>query len=731
MSIADEVAALTPQERARLVERLRRRNPRPAAGGIPRAPRGRPVAASVAQEQIWLLQQLDRAGTAYNVVGVTRLHGRLDPAALAGAVTDLVARHEALRTTFGLRDGVLEQRVGAAGPVELPVTDLRPGPGGVHREQVDARVAAHSDRPFDLATGPLLRCELLRTADDDHLLVFCLHHIVCDGWSLDVVMRELGPLYRARTEGRPDPLPPPALQYSDYAAWQRERTGGDAAGLRYCRDRLAGAPATFGLPADLPRLAVPSAAGARHVTVVPPPVAHRVVELGRTRGATPFAVLLAAFWVLVHERTAEPMVCLATPVANRGHRDLHGVVGLFANTLPLTARIDEQVTFGELVDEAGTTLREALAHQDVPFELIARAAGPARDRSHAAFSDLMVAMRTPLAELDLPGLAAEHVPVGVDRSSKYDLEVEFEQGSGGIEARFVYRAELFRPGTVERLAGRLGELLAVLVDVPDRPVADAAPAGAALLAGPVAAPDERCLPELVAEHAARTPGAPAVVDRDLRLSYGELSARAERLARLLAARGAAPERLVGVLLPRSADLVVALLGGGPVRRRVRTGGPGPAGRADRRGARGGRAGPRGDHRAAGRPVAGGHPDTDRRGRGRAAGARSPATARGTGQYRVRALHLRLDRAAEGRGGQPPGTGALPVLGPQGLSRAGVRGCAALACRLRPHGDLAARRARRWWLRHRRRAGARTAAGRLPQGDPQPPGRAAVRAGAPR
>ncbi|WP_447009228.1 non-ribosomal peptide synthase/polyketide synthase [Saccharothrix hoggarensis] len=489
---------------------------------------------SPAQRRLWFLDQFEPGGTEYVTPTALRLHGPLDLAALRRAVTGLVARHESLRTTFD--DGV--QVVHA--PFDVPLTVEGGSWEDVLREEVGT--------PFDLRRGPLLRTRLVRVADDDHVLVLTLHHIVTDGWSTSVLARDLGALYAG------EELPPLPVQYVDFTAWRPEPP------VDYWAERLAGVP-PLELPTDRPRAAVRGTAGAMHEFTVPAPVAGAVKALAARHGDTLFTALLAATKALLARYTGQDDIAVGTAVSGRGRAELDDVVGLFVNTVVLRSTVDPRRPFTDLLADVRTTVRDGFAHQDVPFERVVEAVHPDRDPSRNALFDVMVLLQNTGAEVpDLPGLRVSELPLPL-LTSTCDLTFEFGEVAGELRGAVEYSTDLFDADTVDRMARHLVALLAGIAERPDRPVAelslllDDEPDGH----GERLVVPDLAFPDLFEEQARRTPDATALVCGDVRLTFAEVDARANRLAHHLLAEGVEQERIVAVTLPRSADSVVAIL----------------------------------------------------------------------------------------------------------------------------------------------------------------------------
>ncbi|WP_206507332.1 non-ribosomal peptide synthetase [Streptomyces chrestomyceticus] len=562
-------AALPAHLQEALRARLAGRVPGPErADGVPAVPHDGPVPLSPAQERLWYLHEVDPDSVEYNTLRVLRLRGELDRDALGGALDDVVARHTALRTVFGSRDGRAEQSVSPPAPVPLPLTDLSDRDAAGRDAAVRALLLDESRRPFDLRRGPALRAGLVRLAPDEHLLTLAMHHIVTDGWSMGVLTGDLTALYAARRAGVPASLPELPVRYLDVAAWQRDRLGTPRLRdqVEYWRRTLDGL-APLDLPTTRQRPPVRSGAGAAHTFAVPTPLAGRLRELGREHGATLFMTLTTAVQLLLARWSGGRDVAVATAASGRGRVETEHLIGFFVNTLILRSRIEESGSFGELLRAVRATVLDAFAHDEAPFQHVVEALKTERDPSRPALTEVAVNLHnTPGGEARAPGLLIEEHPVPVLTSSM-DLSFDFTgRADGALDGQLTYNTDLFAPEAAERLTAHLLTLLAGIADRPADPVA----------ALPVLPPDEhrrvteewpatgpgrapRTAPELFAEQVARTPGADALVSDSGTLTYAELDALTNRLARLLLARGAGPERIVALALPRSPEAVVAVL----------------------------------------------------------------------------------------------------------------------------------------------------------------------------
>ncbi|MBT2890617.1 non-ribosomal peptide synthetase, partial [Streptomyces sp. McG2] len=410
------------------------------AGVVPVGRSGEPLPLSFAQERLYFLDDFARGGVEYNVVTGLRLTGRLDRAALASAVAGLVARHEALRTTFGTVDGRGTQVVHTA--LEVPVREV----------ELDEALRLATAVPFDLRTGPLLRVLLAPVAEEEHVLVLAMHHIVTDGWSTGIITRELSELYAAAVRGEDAALPALPVQYPDFAVWQRERLGGEAlAGeLAYWREQLAGLE-PLDLPTDRPRPAVRETGGAQYAFAVPAGLTERLTRAGRARRASLFMVLTAVTQLVLARWTDRRDLALGTVVSGRERPETEGLVGFFVNTLVLRSRIDESLSFAEFLDEVRHTVLDAFARQDVPFSTLVEELAPERDTSRTPLVQAMLVLQnTPPAALELPGVHAEEF-LPPREAAQFDLHLEFQpDADGGLSALAVH-SDLFEGATVARL----------------------------------------------------------------------------------------------------------------------------------------------------------------------------------------------------------------------------------------------------------------------------------------
>ncbi|MEW5926734.1 MAG: amino acid adenylation domain-containing protein [Gemmatimonadota bacterium] len=524
---------------------------------------------SFAQERLWFLDRMQPGSTFYNVASALRLTGALDAEALERALGEVVRRHEALRTTFREVDGTPVQVVAPAGGFALPVESLAGLPAAEREAAARRRAAEEAARPFDLAAGPLFRAALLRLDGEEHVLLLGMHHVVSDGWSMDLLFREVLALYGAFREGGASPLRDLPVQYADYAVWQRRHLRGEALErqVSYWKERLAGAPELLELPTDHPRPAVQTYRGAREPVEIPRELLERLRALGRGEGATLFMTLLGAFQLLLSKYAGTDDVAVGSPVAGRTRRETEELIGFFVNTLVLRTDLGGDPSFRETLRRVRETTLGAYEHQEVPFEKLVEELRPERSLSHSPLFQVMFTMGDDAAPPGgLPGLAVQGVGAEL-HVAKFDLVLGLSAHPDGIRGVLDYRTDLFEPATIRRMVQHLGAVLEQVAEDADRPVSGLALLGEAERRLVVEEwnrtdadyPADSPIHRLFEEQAARAPDAVAVVYGERSLTYRELNERANRLARHLAGVGVGPESRVGIFLERGPELVVALL----------------------------------------------------------------------------------------------------------------------------------------------------------------------------
>jgi pristinamycin I synthase-3/4 len=571
-----ELHAHRDELRALLEELHQRPTPLPRVTPQPRPAR---IPTSFAQRRLWVLDRLSGGrSTHYNMPTAVRLRGLLDRAALLRALQALVARHESLRTTFAEVDGEPVQIIAASQPIEVAIEDLRGHEVGAQDEIVAERLRAETSEPFDLARGPLLRARLLQLDAADHVLLRTTHHIVSDGWSEGVINRELMELYEAHRTGREAALPPLAVQYADFAIWQRQWLTPDALreGLDYWRRQLADLPERLTLPTDRPRPAAQTFAGAAHRQTIAASELAALRQLGLAHHATLFMTLLAGLGVLLARYSGQDDIVVGSPVANRQDGALASLIGFFVNTQVMRVRPEPMQPVGALLQAVQRTTLDAYRYQDVPFEQVVEALAPKRDLARTPIYQVVLAVQNApwvaprlgglALDLDRVRLTPQPATAAPTPQVRFDLEIHAWETDGTLELIWLYNRDLFDAWRIEQMARHYARVLQAMAADPAQPVGRLAQLDAAERQQivenwnrPQRAIAPATLPALVEAQASRTPEAIAVVADAAHLTYGALNTRANRLAHLLIAHGVGPDALVGLALDRTPLLIQALL----------------------------------------------------------------------------------------------------------------------------------------------------------------------------
>ena len=525
---------------------------------------------SFAQERLWFLEQLGVVGPTYNVPLALGLEGELDLRALERSFSELLERHESLRTRFALADGQPVQLIDPPQQWPLEVVDLSELALPARTSRVQELRQEEVLRKFDLSCGPLFRVGVLRLSAQEHVVLMTMHHIVSDGWSMAVLVRELSALYAAFVQGGSSPLAPAELQYADYALWQREWLSGQTLEkqLAYWKEQLSDA-ATLQLPTDRPRPAVQSYRGAMLGFEISAPVSRRLKKLGHQEGATLFMVLLAAIQVLLSRWSGQRDIVVGSPIAGRTHEQTEELIGFFVNMLVLRTDLEGDPSFREVLQRVKEVTLGAYAHQDVPFEKVVEALQPVRDLSRQPLFQVDFTFQNiPREVLQLPGLKVRRIHGGEYITSKFDLSFTVQESAGKVEGFIEYATDLFDRETIERLSQHLVRLLEGMAADPQSRISQLSLLSEVerqqLLAQwnetATAYPSDRCVHELFAEQVSRTPHAAAVIFEHQSLSYTELEERSNQLAHYLQSQGVSVEDVVGLCMERSVALVVAVLG---------------------------------------------------------------------------------------------------------------------------------------------------------------------------
>ena len=566
---AQHIAELSLTERAALMSRLKQQRAaeREGAQAIPRRGAAAHYPLSFAQQRLWFLEQLEPDGP-YKVPAAFRLRGPLQVAALERSVNEIISRHEVLRTTFAEIEGRPVQIAAPRLTLSIPVEDLSRLPEVERAERVKRTAARLREQPFDFALGPLVGAALVRLAEEEYHFWFLMHHIVSDGWSIGVLLKELSAAYEAFAAGRQPELPKLPIQYADFAVWQREWLQGDTLRrqMKYWKERLSKVP-MLELPTDRPRPPVQSYRGASLTHLIDLGLTGRLKALARRESVTPYMFLLAVFKTLLGRYTRQDDIVVGTPVANRNRTELEPLIGFFVNTLVLCTDLSGDPTFRELLGRVRDVTLGAFAHQDVPFEKLVEELQPERDTSRTPLFQVMFSLQN----APLPPLRMGDIEISLlddeTEVSPFDLSFDVTERADGLLCTLEYNTDLFDGATVRRMLKHFAVLLDAAVTDPS----------ASLSALPLLTdeerhellfqwnetrrdfPRDRCVHELFEEQVARAPEAVALVCGGERLTYAELNARANRLARHLRACGVGAEARVGILLERSVEMAVALL----------------------------------------------------------------------------------------------------------------------------------------------------------------------------
>jgi surfactin family lipopeptide synthetase A len=552
------------------------------------------IPLSFAQQRLWFLNYVDSSNGAYNLHAAVRILGNLDLKALEESFRAIVDRHESLRTNFALVDGEPLQIISSSIPVELPVLQLlsnectdnstrsssdglaepvATAPGTVMHAERDREVnrlaSEEASKPFDLSQEPLIRVKLLRSNEDEHVLLLTMHHIVSDGWSISVFINEMAALYEAISQGLQSPLPELPIQYADFAKWQRGWMKGDLLEqqLAYWRRQLGGELPSLSLPIDRPRPPVQTFRGAFRSFLLSKDLSERLKELSRSEGATQFMTLLAIFKILLYRYSGQEDIVVGTPIANRNRAEIEQLIGFFVNTLALRTNLKAELSFRQLLERVRETSLGAYAHQDIPFEKVVEELQPERDVSRSPLFQVMFALQNlSAADMKLKDLTLIRLEPESD-TTKFDLTLAMEETEEGFAGSFEFNRDLFDATTIERMIGHFKTLIEAILSDPDEKISRLAlltPAERHQLLVEwndtrVDYQKEKCIHELFEDQVMRTPDAIALTFEDEQLSYRELNARANQLAHYLRSLGVGAETLVGICVERSIEMVVGLL----------------------------------------------------------------------------------------------------------------------------------------------------------------------------
>jgi amino acid adenylation domain-containing protein len=526
---------------------------------------------SFAQQRLWFLHQLSPDSTAYNLLEALRLEGALNLVALEQSLTELIRRHEILRTTFPMVDGKPVQRIAPPSTVTWQIEDLQ----GLSTEEQTAQfrqmAIAAALKPFDLAGEPLVQFTLLKLSPYSYILLLKMHHIIYDGWSLSIFFGELSRLYEAFTQGLPSPLAELPIQYADFAVWQRQWLTGEVLDrqLNYWREQLAGLTPILELSTDYPRPPVQTFQGGVECFQLDRDLTQRLKQLSQESDATLFMTLLAAFLVLISRYSGQLDLVVGSPIANRNSKSVEPLMGFFANTLAFRGNLSGNPTFREFHEQVRQTTLSAYAHQDLPFEMLVEKLQLDRDLSRNPLVQVLFSLQnTPQSSSNLSGLIIENMPLPLDVRARFDLEVNYWEIPGGLEGVWCYNSDLFDATTITRIGEHFQTLLQAIVAnqemrISELPLLSPAQRHQLLVEWndtQVDYPHDLCIYELFEEQVERNPDAVAVTFEEQQLTYHELNCRANQLAHYLQSLGVGADVLVGICVERSLEMIVGLLG---------------------------------------------------------------------------------------------------------------------------------------------------------------------------
>ncbi|MBE8597849.1 non-ribosomal peptide synthetase [Xenorhabdus sp. BG5] len=528
---------------------------------------------SWAQQRLWFLAQLDPAAqTAYHISGGLRLKGQLNLNALQAALDRIVARHEILRTTIKMEEGIARQMIAdTERGFKLTIKDLSRLTETEKQAAIDAAAQFETNHPFDFALEPLIRGQLLKLTNNEHVLLLTQHHMISDGWSLNILIYEFTTLYRTFIQGQDDPLPALTIQYADYALWQRQWLQGEVLEkqVSFWREALQDAPALLELPTDRPRPAVQSYHGDQVAFTLSPALSDGLKALSQRHSSTLFMTLLAAWSILLARISGQHDIVIGTPIANRQHRELEPLIGFFANTLALRVKLADNPTVSTLLAQVKAHALAAYVHQDLPFEQLVEALQPPRSLSYSPIFQVMLALdNTPIQQsLELPGLVLDELPLA-RRSTHFDLSLSMNDTNNGLVGELEYASDLFDRASIERLTSYLQTLLAAMVAddslrIQDLPLLQPQQRKQLLVDfnhTAQAYPQDRLIHQLFEQQAKQTPDAIALVFGDSQLSYAELNRHANQLAHHLIASGVRPDDRIAICADRSLDLIIGMYG---------------------------------------------------------------------------------------------------------------------------------------------------------------------------
>ncbi|MFN6558746.1 MAG: amino acid adenylation domain-containing protein [Nostoc sp. ChiSLP01] len=563
-------ATATVAELAQSIEQLQQQDLELSAPPIfPRA-KNKNLPLSYAQQRLWFLDQFEPNSPSYNIPAILRLGGNLNQAALEQSLQEIIHRHEALRTNFVTVNGQPNQIIHTKTNWTVSVVEYQHLPTTEQESALHQLVQQQATQPFDLASEALIRATLVVLKETEHILLVCMHHIVSDAWSMGVFVQELATLYNTYSQGQPSLLAPLAIQYADFAIWQRQWLQGDVlqSQLNYWQQQLKDAPALLSLPTDRPRPAVQTFAGAYQQFALSQELTQKLTQLSQQQGVTLFMTLLAAYDTLLYRYTGVADILVGSPIANRDRSEIEGLIGFFVNTLVMRTNLAGNPSFSELLTRVREMTMEAYTYQNLPFEMLVEALQPERDISHTPlFQVMFVLQNAPMSQLELTGLTVTPL-ITEGATAKFDLTLSMQNTASGLVGVWEYNTDLFDASTIKRMSSHFVTLLEGIVTNPQQqisqlPLLTEVEQQQLLVEWNNTQVDysyDKCIHQLFEEQVQRTPDGVAVVFEDRQLTYQQLNCRANQLAHYLQSLGVKPDVLVGLCVERSLEMVVGLLG---------------------------------------------------------------------------------------------------------------------------------------------------------------------------
>ena len=532
--------------------------------------RNNDIPLSFSQKRLWFLNLLESESTAYHNYAALKLTGKLNISALEKTIEEIVRRHEILRTNFVMKNENPVQVINSPSGLNFPIIDLQSLPESEKSTAAQRKVIEEQTKVFDLSNGSLLRVSLIKLEAESHILSLVMHHIVTDGWSTGIFIRELSSLYQTFSEEKPSTLPELSVQYADFAYWQRQWLSQELrdANLNYWKQQLAGAPGLLELPSDRPRPAIQTFRGSIESFRVSSTITQKLKTLSQDSGATLFMTLLSAFVVLLSRYSNQDDIVVGSPIANRDRSEVEPLIGFFINTLVLRTQLEGDPNFSDVLKQVRQVTLESYARQDVPFEQLVEALQPERSLSYSPlFQVMFILQNAPMDKLELPGLSL--TPLSGDNvTAKFDLTLSMREIDTELEGLLEYNTDIFDAATIIRMGEHFQQLLEAVLANPEQPVTEIpllteAERNQLLVEWNdtvVEYPSDKCIHQLFEEQVEKNPDAVAVVFEQEQLTYQQLNAKANQLARYLQTLGVKPETLVGISIDRSLEMVIGLLG---------------------------------------------------------------------------------------------------------------------------------------------------------------------------